>query len=113
MNEPLLHLPKFLDLCRSAVALTVVIMIRIGIAVIRGRRNWFHHDIVVFAAFCIAQDCSRDDLRRALFWIYLSWLCFGQDLPWDKWGKRLRSKLSSLTEVAKASLQRQTSEAFS
>jgi hypothetical protein len=53
------------------------------------------------------------DLRRIEGWVALLWFCIGRNLPWNRWKKQAGKKLSSLTEVAKAALQRQTAEAFS
>jgi hypothetical protein len=55
-----------------------------------------------------------DDRTRILINLgYIAWAIWGDKIPWDGWKKKLAAKLSSLTEVAKASLQRQTNEAFS
>lgn len=37
---------------------------------------------------------------------------FARRWPWDKWKKQLSSKVSSMTEVARAAFKRQQSEAF-
>lgn len=62
--------------------------------------------------YLVALDSTRHDLHPLVVVAYLLWE-FRNRIPWDKLQKKLGSKLSSLTEVAKVSLQRQQREAFS
>lgn len=65
-----------------------------------------------FAFFLLFGECCQNRvLLVAGLILYL--LFHHDDFPWRKLGKQLGSKLSGLTEVACASLQRQQAEAFS
>jgi hypothetical protein len=67
----------------------------------------------IFLALQILNTVVRDEAMLLPNLLYLAWCLFGKHLPpWDDFKKKLGSKLSSMTEVAKATFQRQQSEAF-
>jgi hypothetical protein len=88
--------------------------LRTLIALLFGRSPWrFDKNDVVFLLVQTGILVLRDELRDPLLFAYIAWCFLGSHIPWDKMKKKLGSTISSLTEVAKASMQRQQSEAFS
>lgn len=67
----------------------------------------------VYVAVQIANLFLCENLRALVSLVYILWVLFGSRIPWDKMKKKIGSTISSLTEVAKASIQRQQAEAFS
>ena len=130
MTAPLLHWPTPLDLAIDA-------LIAVGSLVPVFLYVWFRligigiptrlflrfapplvasvapRPLVEFVVYLVAIDCTRHDLHPIIMVAYVAWCIWGRWFPWDKMKKKLGSTISSMTEVAKASFQRQQSEAFS
>lgn len=114
MREPIFHAPTlggvaFVVLCLGfSVAWNELLVWGFGF-----RLTFWNRYRVVMICCLLINTVVRDDIRCILNLVFLIWQLWGTKFPWDKWGKRLKTKVSSLTDVATAALRRQQSEAFS
>lgn len=129
-HEPLTHWPSLNDLALDALILFLSVLAALFYVGLRGVMLGMPPKFVLRVApmimlrlspkplleltlYMVALDSTRHDLHTPICAAYVVWIFFGKNIPWDKLKKKLGSTISSLTEVAKASLQRQQSEAFS
>jgi len=101
MIEPVFHVPHFAELAGSAIAIA-------SIALLRWRRvfPWIQEKpfdgFVSWLVFLGSLDCTRASLHKWEIVLYFAWRIFSALFPCDRLRKKLGSKLSSMTEVAKA-----------
>lgn len=112
MSQHLFHEPTLSGVLWGVIPIAFVLIIRAAGSLLVG--VWIPHvrGFWPWVCFQILNAVARDDvmlLPNLLFW---AWVLFGQNIPWNKWGKKLKAKASSLTEVATAALKRQQTEAF-
>ncbi len=94
--------------------LTAVLLLNLACdAILKRRRSPFTREFWIYATITTVALFVDDRTRALINLAYIFWALWGRKFPWGGWKKKLGSNLSSLTEVAKAALQRQTSEAFS
>jgi hypothetical protein len=128
--EPLVHWPGLacigVDVLLAAVCFTPAFICSWLYGVYLGLPSWLLSRVIPrfmmqaapgafleFTLYLVAIDSTRRDLHPFVMAAYAGWIFFGKKIPWDKMKKKLGSTISSLTEVARAALQRQQSEAFS
>lgn len=113
MTGPIFHTPGAHDLIRFAIAVGLlvvhneILVLRFGF-----RLPLWTTSFTSFVAVQILNACTRDDVAIVSMMAYIIWSVTRRRGPWDDWKKKLGSKLSSLTEVVRASLKRQQAEAF-
>lgn len=112
MIGPVFHAPNLGELAGSAIAIASIALLRRW-RVFPWTQEKPFDGFVSWLIFLGSMDCTRVDLHKWEIVLYFAWAIFSALFPWDRWRKKLGSKLSSMTEVAKASFQRQQSEVFS
>jgi hypothetical protein len=108
------HLPGVSDIWLLVIAFVAMVIFNEGLVLIFGFRMPFWNKATKLALLVlVACTALREDLGDVLKFVSALWLWLGPKVPWDGMKKKLASTISSLTEVARASIQRQQAEAFS
>jgi len=109
MTGPSFHAPHAHDLLISLACFALGITLDLA-ACRLFRRPLRTRPLLPFIAVLLFFDCTDGRwLHLAALLVYM----FYDTFPWDRWRKKFGSKLSALTDVVKASLRRQQTEAFS
>ena len=105
IHEPIFHAPN------GPVLLVATPVYLGGIALIRrftrGPNRPLFESWRGDVAFLVAIASTREDLHWWVIAISVALSAIHDFFPWDRWRKKLSSKLSSMTEAAKAAFQRQ------
>lgn len=113
MTEGLIRLPHLFEFCVVGGMLSLVVGLEVALWVLtKGRFPIRYKQNIELFGFQFTVLFIRADLRGVLFLAYMVWI-FTRNFPWKKWRNQLTSKLAGLTEVARASIERQQRQALS
>lgn len=110
---PMFHWPTVFELlvfCIFVICITTLEVL--AFVVTRGIVRMNPRRVAEQCAVQLAFAFLRADAKLILASIFLAWV-IGRNFPWKRWGKQLGKKFSGLTEVMRASIERQQEEAFS
>lgn len=112
-TEHMVRVPHLFEVAILGYIVAVLCLLELlGHLLTRGRVPFNFRRVTVQMVFQFIILWFRVDVRLAVFAVLMVFWIFSDNFPWKKWRNKLSSKVSSLTEVARAAIQRQQDQAF-